>query len=135
MGIDGATTFDLTPNTFPSITQPNSYIGLWHDDLYPPGGQRIKTQLLGDAPNRRFVVWYDRVNPCCSGSVMEANTVDTQLVLFEGSGDFEIRQRSGVEGTHGIGFENATGMDGYTFYLGSANDQEGTTFKARRGCF
>ena len=115
----------MTPNPFPAITQPNSYIGVWHDDLYPPGGQRIKTQLLGKAPNRRFVVWYDRVNPCCSGSVLESRTVDTQLVLFESSGDFEIRQRSGVSGTHGIGFEDATGMQGYTFYLGRTTIRRG----------
>ncbi len=109
--------------TIPSDDGINNIIsGYWHD-IFPPGAGAVRTATLGTAPNRRFVVWFDRVPDCCTNTLTSANTNDFQIVLFEGSNNFEVRVRQG--GSNGriatIGYENANGSVGHQFYRSSTN--------------
>ncbi len=54
--------------------------GTW-SDLYPPGQGTIKTEVFGNTPNRRFVIEFNNISPCCN----TAGGNSFQIKLFEAS--------------------------------------------------
>ena len=78
---------------------------------------------MGTTPNRRFVVWFDRVPDCCTSTITSTNANDFQIVLFEGSNNFSIRVRSGGSDgrTATVGYENSNGTAGEQLYRSSTN--------------
>lgn len=65
-----------------------AYVAPLTSPLTPPSGILYKT--LGQAPNRRFVIGYDRV-PVAYGSTDPANQLSAQVILNEGSGVIEFQ--------------------------------------------
>lgn len=96
----------------PLADLPNNAIAVLWSDLTPDESGRITYGVTGAAPNRRFIVHYRNVSFWPSG---EANRVDVQLKLFEGTNVIEIHSLSvpsdGHQHTQGI--ENGTGTDAY----------------------
>ncbi|MFC4819966.1 choice-of-anchor J domain-containing protein [Dokdonella ginsengisoli] len=64
------------------------YVAPLVSPLTPPSGIVYKT--VGEAPNRRFVIAYDRV-PTAYGSTDPARELSAQVVLNEGSGVIEFQ--------------------------------------------
>ena len=89
--------------------------GYW-TDLYPPGHGAVEYQLIGNAPNRRFVVQYTDVPQCCSTA---APYVSFQLKLFEGTNIVELHaQNASIPGSVvSVGFDDPSGAYGVN-YLG-----------------
>jgi subtilisin family serine protease len=64
----------------PDFMPPNAAIYAFWDDLYiDPGNASIRTELLGSAPNRQFVIEWRDAAFCC----ITAERVRVEIVLFE----------------------------------------------------
>jgi hypothetical protein len=91
---------------------PDNYVALFWNDLYPPGAGTIKYQTIGTAPNRIFVVTYSLI-PFCCGAGPPNNS--GQIKLFETSNNIEVHNISvgnqGSSQTQGI--MNQSGTAGY----------------------
>lgn len=95
----------------PSASDPTEAIMATWMDLYPPGGGTISYQVLGSAPNRRFVVSWNAVPfYSCWSTVLNA-----QVKLYETTNCIEILLENkqvcvGWNGGYGIeGIHNAVG--------------------------
>ena len=82
----GAFTFTgFTPFTIPAGGLPNNYIAGFMCDLDIRYGGTITYQMVGTAPNRRFVVRYNNVVPYNMGSAAGTGTASFQIVINENS--------------------------------------------------
>ncbi|MEE2904417.1 MAG: LamG-like jellyroll fold domain-containing protein [Myxococcota bacterium] len=111
----------------PDSTLPNDIIAGFWGDLDPSAGGNIRYQTLGSTPNRQFVVQYTDIPHARS-----ANTASFQIVLFEGSNDFEIRHLDCAHdgSSHVTGFEDAQGSNGLTIRQGTF-DSQNTSWRIR----
>ena len=100
----------------PGVSQPNAVIAGYWEDLDPRYQGRITYGTVGAAPARRFIAQFTGV-PHYNNT---APLVTFQIVLFEGSGEFEIRCLSCApdSGNHSIGFEDQTGTLGSMIAFG-----------------
>jgi hypothetical protein len=80
---------ELFGAAFPSTTGPNAVIAPFWTNLAPEAGGAIRTQTLGTAPNRRFIVQWTAVPG------FQLSTPNTfQAVLYETSGCVELRYQT-----------------------------------------
>ncbi|MGI8617844.1 MAG: hypothetical protein ACR2L6_01985 [Gemmatimonadaceae bacterium] len=105
---DGCCNGELIPNA----DGVNNIIAALWSDLTPDETGQIWYGMSGAAPNRRFVVHYRNVSFWPAG---DANRIDVQVKLFEGSNVIEIHSLAvppdGHQHTQGI--ENSAGTDAY----------------------
>lgn len=113
----------------PPIPTPDGMDGLvagFWTDLYPGGTGAVRTETIGVAPNREFVVDFEQVWYCCQGPFV----VDFQMILHENS-DIELQYGQmddrGYTGTAGI--EDPSGTKG----LQIVNGPSATTMVQHRG--
>src|SRR5438876_28416 len=66
---------------------PNDYIALVWNDLYPPGAGTINYRTLGVAPNRIFVVTYSLIPFCCGPG---PPNISGQIKLYETTNVIEL---------------------------------------------
>ena len=114
--LPGQTNACCTGRPMPQGAYANGMIaGLW-EDLNPSRGGQIWYDTRGTAPNRRFILEFENV-PHYPSTL----PVTFQIVLFEASGDFEIRHQHTVSdsGAHSVGFENDGGNDGLMIAYGN----------------
>jgi hypothetical protein len=91
------------------------FIAVYWDDLYPNrfGDDNVYVGVVGEAPNRIFVVQWERVRHCCSDN---QGRVTCQAQLFEGSGDILLLYEdpsleAGSEATVGIQRDRNCGLN------------------------
>jgi hypothetical protein len=65
--------------SLPNPSTPNAAIYLFWDDLYVDGSASVRTELLGTAPNRQFVIEWRDVAFCC----VSEERVRFEVILFE----------------------------------------------------
>ena len=96
----------------PLADQPNNIIAALWSDLTPDEDGRIWYGVSGVAPNRRFIVHYKNVSFWPAG---EADRLDVQLKLFEGTNVIEIHSLTvpADNHQHTQGIENSNGTDAY----------------------
>jgi len=101
--------------SLPDPVAPNGVIAGYWEDL---GAGNVRYATLGNMPNRRFVVDWSSVAHFGGGPA-----VSFQIVLFEGSGDVEIRHLSAPSdgGEHAVGIERADGFDGLSLAFGDVS--------------
>ena len=86
----GAFTFTgFTPFTIPAGGLPNNYIAGFMCDIDIRFGGTITYQMVGTAPNRRFVIRYNNVVPYNMGSAAGTGTASFQIVINE-NGSFQV---------------------------------------------
>lgn len=100
-------TFLMSPTSFPTgSAAPLALIAAWWDKMIcgegNPGSQtpnsgHMKTQVLGTAPNRIFVIEWDRCRPHVTPT--EVSDIQVQIWLYEASDDIEVRYGSIRPGT------------------------------------
>ena len=96
----------------PLPDSPNNMIALAWVDLFPKPGQ-MAFETRGEAPRRRLIVNYDRVQAVGEGT----RTVTVQLILHEGTNEIEIHTSNlpllPTDPRHTVtqGAENATGTE------------------------
>lgn len=105
------------PAQIPVPSPPNGFIAPLWDDLMPPAPGQVRTETLGAAPNRRFVVQWTGF-----GFIDDTNARLTfQAKLLETSGAIELHYCELTAGTQpgretgsraAIGVEDAAGTDG-----------------------
>ena len=77
----------LRPNAFlsngriPDPGEPNAAIYPFWDDLFVDFDSSVRTELLGNAPNRQFVIEWRNAHFCC----ISPESVDFEVVLYENS--------------------------------------------------
>ena len=99
----------------PAVPSPNAVIaGLW-TDLNPFAGGEINAGLIGQAPDRRFVVSWEEVSYFNLGE----NPVTFQIALFE-NGNVELRYGAigATSRTVSVGIENEEGTVGLQVFHG-----------------
>ena len=116
-----------TPTSLPGAGAPNAIIaGVW-DDLSPNISGTIRYDVVGTAPNRRFIVDFIDV-PTYTDATPSAFEVTFQVQLFEGSNKIEIHttkaDNDGAARTQGI--ESASGSAASSVF-GRNNVSWGTT--------
>jgi PKD repeat protein len=98
-----------------SVSQPNTTLAPWWDDLSAVGGN-VYYKTEGSAPNRVFTVEWRNVRAYYTGATAQLNF---QVKLFETSSNIEFHFGDVVSGTHNagesasIGIEDATGGTGH----------------------
>ncbi|MCP4601736.1 MAG: S8 family serine peptidase [Proteobacteria bacterium] len=108
--------------SIPSTYYPNGSIYAFWDDLYPDEEATLRTQLVGEEPNRQFVIeWRD------FPSYFDfSRRIDFEIVLFE-NGRILTQYRNVTEGdfeqggSATIGIENHLGDTAFSY---SFNDRE-----------
>jgi cysteine-rich repeat protein len=131
VGSNGYVQFGLAPTTylgspaFPTTSGPENAIGVFVDDLYSVdtvvAGSDVKTQTLGVAPNRTFVIQWINFEFCCGDA---GNNLNFEIVLHETTNAIELLygpqtgptgfiadQVIGASATAGL--NNSTGTVGY----------------------
>ncbi len=104
-----------------TCTTENNTIAVYWDDLYPPSGGSIRYQVLGSAPNRRFVANWNV--PHIGGGGL----YDIRAVLYEGTNDIDmcyVNTSTGGAGTDSgasatVGIRNASGTEWIDFSCNS----------------
>ncbi len=108
----GGTAANLGNVAIPNVATPNNLIcGLW-DDLNPATNGDIYILVEGEVGSQRCTISWEDVAEFGAA----ANRFNFQIVLFEGSNNFEIRygaiQPQGAAGDYTIGYENIDGTLG-----------------------
>jgi len=103
----------LGNDTIPTPWDPNGAIYLFWDDLVVGGGApdgSVRTEVLGEAPNRQFVIEWRNVQFCCTSS----EYVRFEVILYE-NGEI-LTQYTSIDandreqgGSATLGIENETG--------------------------
>ena len=71
---------NFSNSSIPSPFEPNAAIYAFWDDLFVDfSDSSVRTELLGSAPDRQFVIEWRNVHFCC----VSAETLDFEIVLFE----------------------------------------------------
>lgn len=106
---DNGTSGCCSGEPVPDASSPNNLIALYWTDLYPGDGGGIRTETLGEAPNREFVVEYNNVS-----TYDEDGSVTGQIILREADGTVELHCASctSEDQTMTQGLENAEGTAG-----------------------
>jgi hypothetical protein len=130
LSLDG--TFYPTPWPIPSAGGPNAAIYPFWSDLELDGESGVQTELLGSAPNRRFVIEWDNVtfhNNFSERVDFEVVLAETGEVTFQyqGIADDDLLEK-GSRAT--IGIENAAGDDAlqYSFSQPLVSDRMAILF-------
>lgn len=116
----GSSSYSNSP--IPTTFAPNNFLAPFWDDLYiGTGVGTAYYQMIGSAPDRQFVVEWDKVR-----TLGGSNLFTFEAILNE-TGDiwFQYNSMNGVTGGSAtVGMENATGLDGsqYSYDLGSISD-------------
>jgi subtilisin family serine protease len=99
----------------PSTYWIENLIAVYWDNLYPNqyGDDNVYFALVGEEPNRIFIVQWENVMHCCSDS---RGRVTCQAQLFEGSGDILLLYvdpslEAGSGGTVGIQRDSSCGLN------------------------
>ena len=82
----GQFTFNATGGVFPNAANPGNVIALMAGDQTLAGGA-IRYWTEGYAPNRKFIILYDAVPNCCTGT---NPSFTTYAILYETIGTVEI---------------------------------------------
>jgi Thrombospondin type 3 repeat len=101
----------------PNAASPNGIVAGWWEDLLPGiGGGNIRSQTVGSAPNRAFIVQFTNVQHFSSGT-----PVTFQFKLLEADQSIEVHYSNVATdgGTHSAGIENESGTIGAQWRLGS----------------
>ena len=99
----------------PSESTPNGAIYPFWDDLYVDGPASVHSELLGTAPNRKFVIEWRNISFCC----ITGERLDFEVVLFENGdiltqyADIDNSREQGNSAT--IGIENADGTMAFQY--------------------
>jgi hypothetical protein len=132
--------------TIPTGFEPNAFIALMWDDLYPPGGGGVYYETTGDPGSQRFIVEWSGVPRCCGTS----NPVTGQIELLEGTDEIFLRYVTDGDAfnTSTVGIENETGTVGIQVFNGTSStlayadvtvvcapirDMDGDGYMAREG--
>jgi hypothetical protein len=118
----GSSTSDYTNDSIPSTNSPNNLIVPLWDDLYVSAGSgaRIYYQTIGAAPNRQFIVQYNKVDFCCS---QNNGNMYFEVIINEKDGSiiYQYKDMLSVDAGRGggnsatIGIENAGGTNGLQY--------------------
>ena len=111
-------------SAIPSTFTPNAAIYPFWDDFYIAGDSSVRTELLGAAPNRRFVIEWRNAHFCC----ISPESMDVEVVLYE-NGRILTQYRNlgsgreeGNSATIGIENESGTVALQYSFNEASVSD-------------
>ena len=102
-----------TPGTLPNTADPKNMVAYAWSDLDPqptaPGQVKMRTETIGTAPNRKFVLELINVRNAGAGT-----PVNMQVVLYEGSHDIEFHIGSIQNGSTLMtqGINDKTGQKG-----------------------
>jgi subtilisin family serine protease len=112
-------------SAIPSTGAPNAAIYPFWDDLYVAGDSSVRTQLLGVAPSRRFVIEWRNVHFCC----ISPESLDVEVVLHENGRILAQYRNLGSGREEGnsatIGIENAAGTVALQYSFNEASVTEG----------
>ena len=115
-------TFGNSP--IPSTFTPNAAIYPFWDDLYVSGDSSVRTELVGAAPNRRFVIEWRNVHFCC----ISPESMDAEVVLYENGRiltqyrNLDSSREEGDSATIGIENESGTVALQYSFNEASVSN-------------
>ena len=104
----------------PDPGDPNATLYAFWDDLYPDPSSSVRSQTLGTAPNRQFVIeWRDLVS---ADTNLRANF---EVVMFE-NGKIQMQYVSGTDPWQQglmatLGIENETGTDAFQYSYNQAS--------------
>ena len=114
----------------PNTAVPNAALYPFWDDLIVASGAEVRKRTLGSAPNRRFVIEYDNVQPY---PLESTERWDHEVVLYEnGRALFQYR---GIDGDRErgnsatVGIENAAGTDALEFSFNEASLSDGVALQ------
>ncbi|NND81780.1 MAG: hypothetical protein HKN50_05055 [Gammaproteobacteria bacterium] len=118
--LDGQPSGCCSGVSIPNTNFPNAIIAAWWEDFDPEEGGSIRTQLLGTAPNRRFIVQFTEIQFFDLGpSGIEFTT--HQYKLFEGSNIIEVHyERMDAVSDHVVGIEDESGITGLEYLFDDA---------------
>jgi subtilisin family serine protease len=121
----------LAPNaTFgnsaiPSTFVPNAGIYPFWDDFYIAGDSSVRTELVGAAPNRRFVIEWRNAHFCC----ISPESMDVEVVLYENGRILTQYRNLGSGREQGdsatIGIENESGTVALQYSFNEISVSEG----------
>jgi subtilisin family serine protease len=100
----------------PNPDPPNAAIYAFWDDLYVYDDSTVNTELLGQAPDRRFVIEWRNVHFCC----VSEETLDIEVVLYENGRILMQYRNIGPNGREqgnsaAVGIENESGTIGLQY--------------------
>ncbi|MBE7385052.1 MAG: filamentous hemagglutinin N-terminal domain-containing protein [Leptolyngbya sp. SIO1E4] len=115
-----------TGESLPSGFTLNALIAGWWEDLNPPEGGQIRYGIVGDEPNRIFVVDFEDIQ-----HFPAENPSTFQFQLFEGSGDIEVHYENAPTdgGIHSAGIENQFGSFGVEYIRSSSISLDDTSVR------
>ena len=119
--LEGTNSFAI--NEIPNAAAPNNFIAPFFADLNPAAVGWIYSKTIGSAPNRIFIVQYERVRFAASGVYLPT----FQIQLFEGSNKIEMHYEAVRVFTNQdilIGIENEDGTQGLQYYQGNGLSAE-----------
>jgi len=102
-----------------SSSTPNGVIAGYWDDLAPNNGGTISYELLGEAPNREFVVAFDSVPHFGSGD----ETISFQIILSEAGGGEVICIDCQADDSSPSASQGFNSPDGNYYYALQDNDE------------
>jgi subtilisin family serine protease len=111
----------------PSADEPNGAIYAFWDDLIVDGAASVRTEVLGSAPNRSFVIEWDNVAFFADTSKrvnFEAILTETGRITYQYQGIDDDGMEEGNSAT--IGIENAAGDDALQYSFNQAAVSNGT---------
>jgi hypothetical protein len=113
-GASGSNQWDNTALFTTGI--PNNTVAPWWDDLYVVGAGAVLYQLQGTPGSQTFTVQWTNVNSY--QNTLPFNTINFQVILYEGTNQIEFRYGSSststpnTNETASIGLENSVGGNG-----------------------
>jgi hypothetical protein len=95
--------------TFPSASYPGAIAPFLCDlDVLSPGSVTYSTE--GTSPNRKFVISFNQVSPCCSYS----DSYDGEVILYETTNTIDILVSKAASNSHTCGIQNPAGTVAFT---------------------
>lgn len=112
-----------TPRTFPDTANPTDILAVWLGDAQCPGADAIRSQTIGSAPNRRFVIeWncrrYGRTELWKAQAWLSegSSTMSVMYGTYAGGSDYTsvtvgVQNRTATEYAYGLGCaQSCTGI-------------------------
>lgn len=87
----GGSSVDYTPDPIPSSSQPNNFIAPLWTDIEITGTSKVLYKLQGTAPNRVFIIKYEKVKLYHNGAATTDKRLTFQVQMYEGSNSIEVR--------------------------------------------